>query len=545
MKKYFLLLLFVGATITTHAQLQGQPLIDSLIARVATVKEDSNKVMLLNDISLAYYSINPDEGLKYGQEALELAEKLDWKLGKAYAYKVIAGNYGYGKSDYSRAIEYSTKSLEQFKELGDKKGSAKILGDMGVIYWFKSDFPNALKYYFDALKIHEEAGVKNEVAATLMNIGIVYNSLEDYPKALDYMVRANKIDEELGNKSGVAANLGNIGQLYISLGDTAKALESNIKSLDFYEAVGDKNGVARNLGNIATLYTEKKTYEKSLEYNEKALALFEQLSDKNGAAKILANIGHTYLDRAQHNGGSKDLQQAKAYTSRAISLSGEIGDLNTLLKNYKRLSEIQSLQNDHKGALESYKQYTLYKDSVFNIEKDKKLTETAMRYEFDKKEAATKAAQTEKDRQQRTIRNSVIAGAIVLLVLLIGLINRYRYKQKANQALAEAYENLKSTQQQLIQSEKMAAFGVMATRMAHEIQNPLNFVNNFSEISKELVDNIVRSGDDAEKKESAELLTSNLEKINHHGNRAAEIISQLQKHARAGTAQQFFEDEQK
>ena len=221
MKKYLLLLFIVGAASRSHAQLQGQPLIDSLITRLATAKEDTNKVMLLDDLSLTYYSINPDEGLKYGQQGLALAEQLDWKLGKAYAYKVIAGNYGYGKSD----------------------------------------FPNALKYYFDALKIHEEGGVKNEVAATLMNIGIVYNSLEDYPKALDYMLRANKIDEELGNKSGVAANLGNIGQLYISLGDTAKALESNIKSLDFYEAVGDKNGIARNLG------------------------LFEQLGDKNGAAK--------------------------------------------------------------------------------------------------------------------------------------------------------------------------------------------------------------------------------------------------------------------
>ncbi|ULQ51756.1 tetratricopeptide repeat-containing sensor histidine kinase [Flavihumibacter fluvii] len=543
MKKYLLLLFMVSAASTSHAQLQGQPLIDSLITEIAKAKEDTNKVILLNDLSLTYYSINPDDGLKYGQQGLALAEKLNWKLGMAYAYKVIAGNYGYGKSDYARGIEYSLKSLEQFKEIGDKKGMAKILGDMGVIYWFTSDFPNALKYYFDALKIHEEGGVKNEVAATLMNIGIVYNSLEDYPKALDYMLRANKIDEAIGNKSGVAANLGNIGQLYMSLGDTSKALESNVKSLEFYETVGDKNGIARNLGNIATLYTYKKDYARSLEYNEKALDLFEQLGDKNGAAKILADIGNTYLEMAKDKGTAMALQHAKEYTARAITLSGEIGDLNTLLNNYKRLSEIQSLQDDNKGALESYKQYTLFKDSVFNMEKDKKLTETAMRYEFDKKEAATKAAQEQKDNRQRNIRNTIIAGAMLLLLLLIGLINRYRYKQKANQALAAAYDHLKATQQQLIQSEKMAAFGVMASRMAHEIQNPLNFVNNFSEMSKELVENIVTAEDAVDKKETADLLASNLEKIHHHGNRAADIITQLQQHARAGTVQQFFEDE--
>jgi len=137
------------------------------------------------------------------------------------------------------------------------------------------------------------------------------------------------------------------------------------------------------------------------------------------------------------------------------------------------------------------------------------------------------------------------APAIVLLLLLIALINRYRYKQKANKELAAAYENLKAAQQQLVQSEKMAAFGVMATRMAHEIQNPLNFVTNFSDISKELVQDILSSHDQENKNETADLLVNNLEKINQHGNRAAGIIKQLQEHARAGTAQKFFEEEKK
>src|SRR5678816_2471352 len=116
-------------------------------------------------------------------------------------------------------------------------------------------------------------------------------------------------------------------------------------------------------------------------------------------------------------------------------------------------------------------------------------------YTFDKKETAAREEQEKKDIRQRNIRNSIIAGAVVLLLLLIALINRYRYKQKANKELAAAYENLKNTQQQLVKSEKMAAFGVMARRMAHEIQNPLNFVNNFSELSGEMVDEMMAAKD--------------------------------------------------
>ncbi|MFI5131574.1 MAG: tetratricopeptide repeat protein [Chitinophagales bacterium] len=559
MKKLLLLLVIASATGQSHAQIQGQPLIDSLLTQLPKANEDTIKVMLLNDLSLTFYSINPDEGLKFGQQGLTLAKKLNWKRGKAYAYKVIAGNYGYGKSDYDRALEYSLKALQEFKELGDEIGTAKTLGDIGVVYYFQSDYPNALKYYFDALRINEEHNVKNEIAATLCNIGIVYNSQEDYPKALEYILKANRIDEDLGNKSGVAANLGNIGELYMSLSDTSKALEYYLKSLHLHEELGDKNGIARNLGNLGTVYTEKREFNKALEYYFKSLNMNEELGNKLVKARVLGIIGNTYLEIANSNpiagkynsyqdfprNKTVALQQAKNYTDSAIRILTEIGDLTALSGNYKQLSEVQANLGDNERALESYKNYTLFKDSVFNMEKDKKLTETAMRYEFDKKEATTKAEQEKKDILQRNIRNSLIAGAVLLLLLSIALINRYRYKQKANKELAAAYENLKAAQQQLVQSEKMAAFGVMATRMAHEIQNPLNFVTNFSDISKELVQDILSSHDHENKNETADLLVNNLEKINQHGNRAAGIIKQLQEHARAGTAQRFFEEEKK
>jgi tetratricopeptide (TPR) repeat protein len=546
LKKLFLVLVIFIAAQQSHAQQQGQAHIDSLLSQLPKSSEDTNKVKLLNDLSFTYNSIDPDEGLKYGNEGLQLAGKLNWKKGMAHANRSIGVNYAYGKSDYQQALEYYFKGLKLSEEVGDKKSEARILSNIGVVYWYQSDYPKALKYYFDALKIDEETGNKDGTAGTLGNIGIVYNSQENYPKALEYMLKANSIDEAAGNKSGVASNLGNIGELYRRLADFDKALEYDLKALHLYEELGNRNGIARNLGNIGAIYTEKRKFVDALEYYLRALKISKELGLKIGIAINLGNIGSTYLEMGNDNGKVRNkvaLQQAKMYTDSAIVIFKEIGDLNTLSSNFDRLSEIQSLLGDNKSALDSYKQYTLFKDSVFNIEKDKKLTETAMQYEFDKKEAATKAAQEKKDISERNIRNSIIAGAIILLLLLIALINRYRYKHKANKELAAAYENLKATQEQLVKSEKMAAFGVLATRMAHEIQNPLNFVNNFSQISQELAHEIISSPDERHRKESADILISNLEKINHHGNRAAGIINKLQEHARAGTAQEFFEEE--
>jgi tetratricopeptide (TPR) repeat protein len=546
MRKLLLLMITVCAGKYSQAQLQGQQRIDSLLHELPKAKEDTNKVKLFIDFSHTCYSINPDEGLKFGKQALALAEKLAWKKGIGNACRTIAGNYGYGKSDFTTALEYSFRALEQFKEIGDKLGTARILGDIGVEYWYQSNYPNALKYYFDALRINEEINNKPDIAVTLCNIGIVYNSQKDYQKALDYIVKANKIDESMGNKSGIAANLCDIGELYRNLNNHEKALEYDFKSLQLYKELGDKNGIARCFGNIGVIYAEQKNYNKALEYHLQALRIGKELGVKIEIAASLGNIGNIYLETAKNtNTGAHNsiLQKAKVYTDSAIQISKEIGDLNALSANYRQLSEIQSLLGNYKNALENYKNYSVLKDSMFNTEKDKKLTETAMQYEFDKKEAAAREEQEKKDIRQRNLRNSIIAGAAVLLLILIGLINRYRYKQKANRELATAYENLKNTQQQLVQSEKMAAFGVMATRMAHEIQNPLNFVNNFSELSKDLVQEVISTDNKTEKDEAAQNLTSNLEKINHHGKRAANIINQLQEHARLGTAQQFFEEE--
>jgi len=548
MKKILILVIVTACTGNLSlAQLEGQGRIDSLLLQFPKANEDTNKVKLLIDLSHTYYSINPDEGIRFGKQGLALAQKLKWKKGIGNACRTIAGNYGYGKSDYAPALKYSSQALQQFTEIGDKVGTARILSDIGVLHWYQANYPYALKYYFDALRIHEEMGNKPDIAVTLCNIGIVYNNQKDYQKALQYMTKANAIDEEMGNKSGMAANLGDIGELYRNLNNHEKALENLLKSLQLYKELGDKNGIARDLGNLGVICTEQKNFSKALEYHLQSLKISEELGVKVETAASLGNIGHVYLETAKDSSTGKHnllaLQKAKVYTDSAIQICKEIGDLNALSVNYERLSEIQSMLGDNKSALASYKNFTILKDSIFNMEKDKKLTETAMQYAFDKKEAAAREEQEKKDISQRNIRNSIIAAAGLLLLLLIALINRYRYKQKANKELAIAYENLKNTQQQLVRSEKMAAFGVMASRMAHEIQNPLNFVNNFSEVSKELVKEIISPGNEEEKKAVAQDLISNLEKINHHGNRASNIIDQLQQHARSGTAQKFFEEE--
>ncbi|MDZ7607462.1 MAG: histidine kinase dimerization/phospho-acceptor domain-containing protein [Cyclobacteriaceae bacterium] len=146
-------------------------------------------------------------------------------------------------------------------------------------------------------------------------------------------------------------------------------------------------------------------------------------------------------------------------------------------------------------------------------------------------------ANTEAAYQNRLKINSLLGVALVLTIITVFLIRNNRNKQKAKRIIESAYADLKSTQSQLIQSEKMASLGELTAGIAHEIQNPLNFVNNFAEVSRELAlelkDEVLKPDIDKQVvAEIAEVIVQNQEKINHHGQRASGIVKGMLEHSR-------------
>ncbi|MDX1408258.1 MAG: ATP-binding protein, partial [Saprospiraceae bacterium] len=140
------------------------------------------------------------------------------------------------------------------------------------------------------------------------------------------------------------------------------------------------------------------------------------------------------------------------------------------------------------------------------------------------------------DRTEKVKRTT----AILLEETIQELEEKRKAVEEANGALKHSLEELRATQAQLIHSEKMASLGELTAGIAHEIKNPLNFVNNFSEVSQELLQDMhdeLKQGQYDEALEIAQDVIGNLEKITHHGRRADQIVRGMLQHSRGGTGE--------
>jgi signal transduction histidine kinase len=489
MKKYIFCGLFIlSFNIHLFAQKHGKALVDSLKIDLLKLKnDDSTKVKLINNISFALYSINPNEGILFGNQALQLAQKIKWKTGEARANSCIGTNY-YSQSNNQKVLEYYTKALKIYKEINDKSGTAKVLGNIGNVYRRQSNAALALDYYMNALQLYELINDKSGIAAIHGNIGIVYQVQHDFTKALAYYFKCLKVNQELGDKYDIAVSNGNIAMIYKEMKFYDKALIYGNNALRLNQELGDNRGVARSLGNIGSVYAALSEYEKALQYFEKSVQLFEQIGDKKGLSINIGSIGNVYyliatdtnkkiLDKLFQGNKVNALLKAKFYTDSSILIATKIGDLENLIKRYEYMSDIEDLLGNQKEALLYYKLYAEVKDSVYNEENNKKISNLeAKRIEdLNQKQLELKDLQIEKTKNKTL---SLLIGIAVLLVFSILLVYYFLQKQKANKRITTAYNNLKITQGQLVQSEKMASLGQMTAGVAHEINNPINFISS-------------------------------------------------------------------
>jgi len=500
-------------------------LIDSLHAALKSANTDSARFTRLTDLYSYYVESNRDSALYYNSEAFFITTKNN----KAMEQALVLDDKGYilmhldkypeslqafqqalklaeDPDNENKAWKINYRNLKNFTPHANRVAIlASIHHDMGHLMGNTNNIDQQIAQYRLTRQLAAQADESQLLGLVNMNLGRVYTGLNHLDSALAMEQGAERIFNQTGFKTYIGDVYEFIGDIYLKKGNSGIAVQYFYKAINADIAYKDASGTVASYFDLANYYFDKKKTDSSLYYSKRALETLKSM-------------------------GSKDLAQAYENLCKAYKLTGNTDSA------YK-----------YQGLALTVKDSTS-KATIKSLGDFQKLSFRAQLHaqELEKEQA---------DTQARTRIYFLLAAVGVLMLLAAVFYRNNRHKQKVNNLLLLQKEeivqqkeqiesqrddlevtlnNLKTAQTQLIQSEKMASLGELTAGIAHEIQNPLNFVNNFSEVNVELIGEMeqeIEKGDLAEIKAIALDLKENENKITLHGKRAGAIVKGMLQHS--------------
>jgi len=468
--------------------------VDSLKRELAKAKNDTMKVLICAQLVSYKLQMPKAEKIEFGQKGYDLAKKIHFSKGI-----IMCGNdlgFILIEKDYFRSLPI----LFEVKQICERnKDTTNLALSIGYIAYAYNKFnaKKALYYYRICLNLMSKAHISEHIMPIYAAMGYAFKDNGDLDSALIYL--------EKGYKSSL------LGKSPIS-----------VSSYDVH---------------FGEIYYKKGNIPLATEYLKKSIVNNDE-SDFRESYYFLAKIY-----KAQNK-----LDSAKFFATQSLLSARKFDRILQIINSSQLLYDLYK-NSDIKKALYYLEISSMTKDSLFNQQRTNQIEKLA----FDERE--------QESRMKRRIEihklefeNEIKMYVLVSILLGLGvfafvLYRNNKQKQNANTILQERNEEiqstllaLKTTQTQLIHAEKLASLGELTAGIAHEIQNPLNFVNNFSEMSVELIEELKeeRRKEKGERDEDLEIelladIVQNLEKITYHGKRASSIVKGMLEHSRTSS----------
>lgn len=470
-------------------------------------KEDTNQIKLLNEISWNYSIIDYNKGIYYGNQALLISKKINWKFGEAKSYSSIAKNY-FNKSDYLQALDYHHKARIILEQLNNPIELLKVYNYIASTHFAQKNYDLAILYYNKSLKLYDlsspELNHKNPIGQIWNNLAITYQAKGLYQDAINLFEKT--ITSNLSDSALIANALMYEAAPYWFLNKQETALKKIKKSYELSIRNGNLKEAAESLVYESAIYEANKKFDDAINSFKKHLTIYTKLNEPMGIARAKCSIGYLIVEKLKNkitpNSKKNEIQkkqiaEAIQYLNDGTTLAFTNSDFNTLVEYEKKLSEAYEFSGDYKKALNTFKIATQYNDSLNNREKDREIYKKEIEYDFNKKKDSIafgnqiqkekiKSLQQQNKLKDFKLKQQWLFGLFIFLLLLsvtVIISNRYKIKSITLKKKLEAEQTERLLQESAynidLNNLRLAA---LRTQMnPHFIFNCLNSIKLFAE----------------------------------------------------------------
>ena len=477
-KLYFLLFALLCFNLLFSQEKTGVVKIDSLFKILPSIKVDTARVMILNDIADRFLSRDPSKSIIYCKQALLLSQKIKWNDGIALSLRNIGQNTAL-VGDIEKADKYFDNALT-FAE--SKLNKCLLYRAKGAVNSTISNYPKAIEYYFKALKIAEEIKNDKEIARISRSIGNIYSFIKDFKKALFYLNKALKIDSKNNLKDQMGRDIQSIGSVYKNDKKITQAIYYFKKALAISNELGDENGIGYVNIELGQIYQSQKEFKKALQCFK--IAKKNLIKTKNHQSVTVCKFEEANVYLLQYNNDCTNLKKRFLLRKAELLYIESIQDFKKSKDNtnisecYQSLSELYFATKDYKKAATAALEYADLKDSIFN-EKSKetiKNLEDQRTIDLKNKEILINKITLENKEKQKWI---YIFGIGFLTILGFSLFHQSQNRKKVNLKLETLNQDLDQANKTKIK---------FLSILNHDLRSPVyNFIH-FMQLQKESPD---------------------------------------------------------
>lgn len=437
--------------------LQGQQL-DSLLNKLPKVKNDKEKILLLEEITGVSFYQSPNRMEHYINDLITLSKKTNNQKGMAGAYFLYSKLY-LKKQELEKATFYAEKADTIYRKQKDTLGLAKVITQQGVIRMKKNDFDYALKLYHQSLDYCVQIGDEKQEAINWGQIGALMFKTLRFDEGIQYSHKSLAIFKKIKADRETSLALLNLSSFYLNIKKVDEALKSIEEFFQIQKNIKDSTTIAFAKLNLAEIYKTQEKYDLAIKSYTESYHYYSCLKDTLSIANVLSNSMVLYFEIGEYDQSLKDAREA-------LSLMENIKDDMLISDIYYYIYLIYRHQGNYQKALTAFENAYNLRDAVVNLETNNRISELKEQFDTEKKEKENITLKKNNAIQNLKLQNSrLIIIGVVFLLFVTAVIS----------LLVIRFNKVKTREKHLQLQQKL----LISQMNPHFIFNSLNSIQNF------------------------------------------------------------------